>query len=251
MIQLGPDAAPHGIILDTDGSPWLTDGGQNTIVRVDPQTRAVARRRLPQVRGDVNLDTAVFDRAGIYWFTVRNGVYGRLDPRTGDTNVFDPPKGRDPYGIQATLEGVVCYASLAGLYIARIDAASGQATVIESPTPGQGARRVWSDSQGAIWVSEWNAGHISRYDPRSGEWRQWKAPGTRPRVYAVHVDDTDKLWVSKWAGQVMLRFDPTSEKFEAFQSSSGTTDVRQIHGRAGEIRTAESAADKLVVYRYR
>ena len=34
--------------------------------------------------------------------------------------------------------------------IARIDLASGQATPIEPPTSGQGARRVWSDSAGRI-----------------------------------------------------------------------------------------------------
>lgn len=49
----------------------------------------------------------------------------------------------------------------------------------------------------------------------------------------------------------MLRFDPQSEKFESFRSSSVTANVRQIHGRDGEVWTPESAADKLVVYRYK
>jgi len=87
--------------------------------------------------------------------------------------------------------------------------------------------------------------------PRTGEWRQWKAPGSRPRVYAVYVDERDTIWVSEWTEQAMLRFDPATEKFESFKSSSGAPDVRQIHGRRGEIWTPESGADKLVVYRYR
>ena len=33
--------------------------------------------------------------------------------------------------------------------------------------------------------------------------------------------------------------------------TSGTANVRQIHGRKGEVWTPESAAGKLVVYRYR
>ena len=251
LIPLGPDSAPHGVILDTEGAPWLTDGGQNAIVRVDPKTKAVTKWPLPQARGYVNLNTAVFDRAGIHWFTGQNGVYGRLDPKTGDLRVFDAPKGRGPYGIQATPEGVVYYASLAGSYIARIDSATGQAVVIDPPTAGQGARRVWSDSKGVIWVSEWNSGQVSRYDPRTRQWREWKAPGARPRVYAVYVDESDKVWVSDWAAQAMLRFDPATERFESFKSSSGTADVRQIHGRKGEVWTPESAADKLVVYRFR
>ena len=62
--------------------------------------------------------------------------------------VFDAPRGRGPYGITATPAGDVYYASLAGSHIARIDRATGAATVIDPPTAGQGARRVWSDSQG-------------------------------------------------------------------------------------------------------
>src|SRR3989454_9354953 len=72
--------------------------------------------------------------------------------RSGEMKVFDAPKGRGPYGIHATPQGVVYYASLAGSHIARIDAASGAATVIEPPTRRQGARRVWSDSKGSLWV---------------------------------------------------------------------------------------------------
>jgi virginiamycin B lyase len=251
LFDLGPDSAPHGVITGPDGAPWLTDGGQNAIVRFDPRTKAVTRWTLPASRGYVNLNTAIFDRAGIHWFTGQNGIYGRLDPRTGALKVFDAPKGRGPYGIHATPEGVVYYASLAGSHIARIDAATDRAVPIEPPTPGQGARRVWSDSKGVIWVSEWSSGQLSRYDPKSGGWRQWRAPGERPRVYAVYVDERDLVWVSEWSAQAMLRFDPATEQFEAFRSSSPTADVRQIHGRRGEIWTPESAADKLVVYRFR
>jgi virginiamycin B lyase len=70
-------------------------------------------------------------------------------------------------------------------------------------------------------------------------------------VYAVYVDEADRVWVSEWTAQAMLRFDPATQKFESFKSSTGTPNVRQIHGRKGEVWTPESAADKLVVYRYR
>ncbi|HET9735776.1 MAG TPA: lyase [Burkholderiales bacterium] len=251
MIPLGSRSSPHGVILDTDGAPWLTDSGQNAIVRVDPKTRAVKAWPLPENTGYANLNTAIFDKAGIHWFTGQSGWYGRLDPRTGDLKVFESPGGRGPYGIHVTPDGTVYYASLAGSHIARIDAASNKAIVIEPPTRRQGARRVWSDSKGNVWVAEWNAGQLSRYDPKSGAWAQWKAPGESPRVYAVYVDERDKVWVAEWTAQAMLRFDPATQTFESFKSSTATPNVRQIHGRRGEVWTPESAADKLVVYRYK
>jgi len=251
MIPLGSRSSPHGVILDEQGAPWLTDSGQNAIVRVDPKTRAVKSWPLPEGTGYANLNTAIFDKAGIHWFTGQSGYYGRLDPKTGDLKVFEAPKGRGPYGIHATPDGTVYYASLAGSHIARIDAASGKATVIEPPTRGQGARRVWSDSKGVVWVAEWNSGQLSRYDPKTGAWAQWKAPGSSPKVYAVYVDETDKVWVADWSAQAMLRFDPATQQFESYKSSTPTANVRQIHGRKGEVWTPESAADKLVVYRYK
>jgi virginiamycin B lyase len=250
FVKLGAGSSPHGVTAAEDGAPFLTDGGQNAIVRVDPKTHAVKKWPLPADSGYTNLNTAIFDKKGVNWFTGQSGIYGRLDPRTGKMEIFDSPRGRGTYGIHITPDGNVYYASLAGSHIARIDLASGKATVIEPPTPRQGARRVWSDSKGNIWVSEWNSGNLSRYEPATGKWNAWRAPGDDPHIYAVYVDETDKVWASEWSAQVMLRFDPATERFESFRSSSRNANVRQIHGRKGEVWTPESAASKIVVYRY-
>jgi virginiamycin B lyase len=63
LIALGPDAAPHGVIVGPDGgAAWVTEGGQNAIARVDPATRAVKLFPLPKERRAANLNTATFDR---------------------------------------------------------------------------------------------------------------------------------------------------------------------------------------------
>jgi virginiamycin B lyase len=79
--------------------------------------------------------------------------------------VFRAPLGTGPYGITTTPKGRVFYASLAGSHIAEIDVRTGKATVIRPPTAGR-ARRVWSDSRGMIWVSEWNSGRSAATTPR-------------------------------------------------------------------------------------
>jgi virginiamycin B lyase len=168
-IPLGPGSRPHGVVVGPDGAPWVTDSGRNAILRVDPATEKVSVYPLPKGRGDADLNTAAFDGRGILWFTGQSGVYGRLDTRTGRVDIFDAPRGRGPYGIAAAPDGSVYYASLAGNHVARLDTATGAATVIDPPTPRQGARRVWSDSKGRIWVSEWNAGKLGAYDPGAGK----------------------------------------------------------------------------------
>jgi virginiamycin B lyase len=248
-IPLGQGSAPHGVIVGPDGAPWITDSGLNAIVRVDPETEEVTVFPLPQGRGNANLNTATFDTAGILWFTGQAGIYGSLDPETGQMAVYDAPRGRGPYGIDATPAGDVYYASLAGSHIARIDTETGEATVLEPPTAGQGARRVWSDSQGRIWVSEWNAGQVSVYDPQADAWSEWRLPGDGPRAYAVYVDEEDIVWLSDFGANAMVRFDPVTEEFTVYELPSPSANVRQILGRPGEVWGAESGASKLMVLR--
>ena len=248
-VKLGANSAPHGVIVGPDGAPWVTDGGLNAIVRVDPQTREVKRFPVPAGTRNVNMNTAAFGRDGVLWFTGQSGFYGRLDTGSGKVEVFNAPRGAGPYGITVTPRGEVFYASLAGNHVARIDASSGLATPIDPPTARQGARRVWSDSTGKIWVSEWNAGQVAVFDPASGEWREWKLPGTRPQAYAVYVDDKDRVWLSDFGANALVMFDPRTEAFRSFPHDSPSANVRQILGRPGEVWGAESGADRLVVVR--
>jgi len=221
----------------------------NAIVRVDPVTLDVRTFPLPADRSRAGLNTAVFDRQGSLWFTGEAGVYGRLDPASGDMKVFDAPRGPEPYGIMATPDGSIYHASLVAGYVGRIDPRTGAATILEPPTAGQGARRVWSDSAGRVWVSEWNAGQLARYDPATNQWREWKLPGSKPQAYAVFVDAGDIVWLSDWGSNAIVRFDPTREAFDSFTLPSPNGGVRQILGRNGEVWAAESGADKLIVLR--
>jgi virginiamycin B lyase len=249
-IRLGSGSRPHGVIVGPDGAPWITDGGLNAIVRVDPADHEVEVFRLPPGRPDANLNTAAFDGRGRLWFTGQSGVYGRLDPRTGDLAVFDAPRGRGPYGIAATPDGEVYFVSLAGSYLAHINLVTDEATVIEPPTAGQGARRVWSDSAGRLWVSEWNSGQVSRYDPATGDWQEWPLPGAAPQAYSVYVDERDAVWLTDFGGNAIWRFDPATEQFREFDKPGEPGNVRQMLGRPGEVWAPESATDRLVVIRY-
>jgi virginiamycin B lyase len=246
-VSLGEGSAPHGVIVGPDGAAWVTDSGLNAIVRVDARTLAV--RRFPLPGEYANLNTATFDRRGRLWFTGQSGYYGRLDPASGRLDVFDAPRGEGPYGITTTPRGDVYYASLAGSHIARINTRTGRATVLEPPTERQGARRVWSDSRGRLWISEWNAGQLGMYDPDRDSWREWRLPGPNPQPYAVYVDERDQVWLSDFGANALVRFDPDRERFTRFALPSEPADVRQLLGRPGEVWGAESAADALVVVR--
>ena len=243
---LGPHSAPHGVIVGRDGAAWITDGGQNAILRFDPKARSIKAWPLPREAARANLNTPTLDNSGRVWFTGQSGIYGRLDPAQGDVRVWRAPRGAGPYGMTTTPDGDVWFASLAGNYIAQVDTSSGKATVVEPPTPQQGARRVWSDSKGRIWVSYWNTGQVGMYDPAARRWHEWKLPGTA-HAYAVWVDEHDKVWLTDWSSNAIVRFDPVGETFASFPSNRDQANVRQMLGRPGEVWGAESGADRLVM----
>jgi virginiamycin B lyase len=253
LTALGRGSSPHGVIQGPDRAAWLTDGGLNAIVRVGWPDRTVRAFALPAPTAYANLNTAAFDADGDLWFTGQGGVVGRLAMKTGQVSVRDAPRGRGPYGICATPAGEVWWCSLAGSFIARIDRRTGESQVVEPPTRNQGARRVWSDSRGRIWVSEWNAGQLSVHDPAARTpaqaWRTWKLPGDSPRCYAVYVDEHDIVWASDFVGNAVWRFDAASEKFDRFGFAREAVGIRQILGRPGEVWLPESGTEHISVIR--
>jgi virginiamycin B lyase len=253
-VPLGDGSSPHGVIVAPDGAAWVTDTGLNAIVRVDAATRALSV--WPLAGANANLNTAAIDEDGVVWFTGQNGVVGRLDPATMPPGtVLQPqaaPRGAGPYGITVTPSGEVYFASLAGSYLGRVVKGEGPTfslEAIEPPTPDQGTRRVWSDSRGVLWTSEWNAGQLGRYDPVTNSWREWRLPGDVPRAYAVYVDERDDVWLSDFGGNTLVRFDPDTEQFAVVPLPDANAQVRQLLGRPGEVWGAESGVDALVVVR--
>ena len=184
QIPLGSGSAPHGVIVGPDGAPWVTDGGLNAIVRVDPESFEVTRYPLPQGSGYTNLNTAAFDAKRGHPLVHRPVRHLRpAGPATGALRVFDA-RGRGP-GIASTPAG--------DIYYARSPAATSPASTPRparrkpSSRPRQGrAHAAWSDSGRRIWVSEWLSGQLA-YDPKTRSWQAWKLPGEAPRTYAVYV----------------------------------------------------------------
>lgn len=147
--------------------------------------------------GSANLNTAGFEGDGVLWFTPGRGLRQGRPKRRGQG--LPGPKGRGPYGITTAPDGFVWFSSLAGSYIARIDAATGELKAFDVPSAGGGARRVWSDWSGKLWVTEWFAGKLARFGPATEEWREWDLPGGDPQPYAVFVDDPPR-WGSQTSG---------------------------------------------------
>jgi len=218
-IPIGSGSRPHGVIIAPDGAAWITDGGRNANVRYDPKTKKFDYFPLPP-QSWANLNTGVFDHDGIYWFTGQNGVHGYVNPSTGKHESWTSPR-RGTYGVTVTPANEVWYVALACDHFGKIDKTTGNVTIVEPHRKGAGPRRIWTDSNGLLWVSFWHAGEVDVYDPAAKTWKTWRLPGNPGAgCYSVYVDERDKA------------------------------NVRQMLGRPGEAWGAESGTDRLVLVRY-
>jgi virginiamycin B lyase len=249
LVSLGERSRPHGVIIGPDGAPWVTDGGLNAIVRVDPTTLALTVCPLPDSASGADLNSAAFDGSGTLWFTGEAGYYGRLWPASRRVEAFNAPEGPSPYGISSCTDGMVYFVSLAASYLGRIDTKSAQVSIVRPPSPRQGTRRVSGDADGRLWITGWDSGNLLSYDTRTKGWHVFRLPGARPKPYAVYVDERGQVWLSDLAANAILRFDPPSERFTSFPLPTPNATVRELLGRPGEVWGAESATDKLVVIR--
>ena len=244
-------SAPHGIIVGPDGSVWVTDQGANTIERIDPATLEVTTYDMPG-NTYAGPHTPTIDNDGLIWFTGSAGYIGRLDPATGIVDLFEAPEGAGPYGIDVTPSGEVWYVNLDASYLARIDRDTGKSTVVEPPTANAGTRRVWSDSDNRLWVSYWNAGMIAMYDPATDTWDEIPLEGGA-QAYAIYVDERDWVWATEFTANKMVVYEPDETQpggtLHGPALPTAGAAVRQLLGREGEVWGAESATDKLIVFR--
>ena len=165
-IALGEGSSPHGVITGPGDVAWLTDGGQNAIVSYDPKTKKVTVYKLPEARGYTNLNTAAFDRKGVLWFTGQNGIYGRLDPKTGKFREWKSVSaGAGPYGIAFGTDGRIWYNEAQSSLMVAFDPKTERMEIVALPTRGAVVRHMVSDpSRNQIWLALSGTGRIGKLD---------------------------------------------------------------------------------------
>jgi virginiamycin B lyase len=248
VVPLGRGSSPHGMVIGPDGNVWVMDGGQNAVVRVDSRDHKLTLFPMPKDKGDLNLNTGVFDHSGAFWFTCQNGFYGRLDPRTAKIRLWSSPRGFGPYGITVAPDGRVWFTNFAANYILGFDPKTYRTTLVNLPHPSPtGARRIWSDSKGKLWLGTWASGELLRYDPARKDWTAYKLPGWGPRAYSTYVDEEDVVWLSDFMANSVLRFDPVTESFVAFPGLKPGSQVLQMAGRPGQAWGSEQGSDVVFV----
>jgi streptogramin lyase len=126
VVELGLDQAPIDVVV-AFGSVWVANHHSDDVVRIDPET-GLEQARIPFTDGTGPAWFAV--SADGMWVTRQNTVgIARIDP---ETNELDPVQSGtlSPCGAPAIARGAVWYYACDDGQMARVDLASGDASVI-------------------------------------------------------------------------------------------------------------------------
>ena len=179
----------HDSWADLEGNIWFTSNVPNhttSLGRIDAQTGAVKMLKVNGQNGmAANTHGMTRDPNGIIWFNVNpgRGSLGRLDPKTEQIQVFQPPNGMSPTGGATTVDwdgkGKIWVSSPEGAL--RFDPQAETFTEFKSRTyktpNGTGTTYgAAGDLEGNGWWAEMTLDIIGHADAKTGAASELKLP---------------------------------------------------------------------------
>jgi virginiamycin B lyase len=228
-----------GLRSDRDGNLWLGNMYQATIVKFDRKTRSFQFWPLPR---EQNIDAAQVNMVspqsshvdGKVW-AQNNGFAGvhRLDIATGRTETWTPfqnaPKG-EPHNIYDVIpdsKNNVYFTDFRQHHIGRIDAKTGEITLLAIPTPGSAPRRGMMDAADRLWFGEFRGDRIGMLDTRTGSFREWVVPMPWSNPYDVAIDKNEEAWTGSMSNDRILRLNTRTGEFTSYLLPR-PTNVRRV-----------------------
>jgi YVTN family beta-propeller protein len=189
--------SPGGVALG-EGSIWVTNTGEGTVSRVDPENNEVVQT-IPV--GTAPVGVAV--EGGFVWVAnSADGTVSQIDPRkAGGAEIGRVRVGNQPNAIAAG-DGVVWVANAGDHSLSRIDPRTGRASKPVSAGTGADALAV---GEGRVWVASYAGATVSEVDPSSGRVLRPISVGYGPSSVAV---GGGAVWVVNSLDGTVSKIDP-------------------------------------------
>lgn len=222
--KYGDKAGAHTPIVDRAGNVWIS-GGKGEIWRFDVETKQFASFKfpIPSKYPDYSVGTWKFvpgepnpapnggtyhvseDSTGKIWTSIFDlGMIVRIDPNTGETKEYFPPKALLVRGIYVDQHDNVWFAAYFEHKLGKLDPKTGTFTMYQPPTVGSTPYGIIEDKKtGYIWYADQSAYCITRFDPKTDKFVEYRLPLYSAVPRFIDVDPDSKVWFTDyWNGKI-------------------------------------------------
>ena len=149
------NSRPYGIQTNSRGVPIFCEFFTNKLASIDPKTMAIQEYTLPEGVRPRRIAIDAQDR--VYFTDFEKGHLGRLDPKSGETKMWNSPggAGANPYGITITPDGMVWY-SESGVKpntLVRFDPKTETMASATIPSGGGTVRNMAATADGRVYLA--------------------------------------------------------------------------------------------------
>lgn len=213
-----PEALPHGLTVDAEGTVWWVENDAFHLGRLDPKTGEIVRYPMDP-KGEVPRGqghTPTLDSRQNVWFTaVIGNRIGKWDRQTKKITLWAPPTPDSwPYGIVADKQDNIWFAESSKCKVAKFDPVAEQFTEYPALTQPCTMARVGLDSKGMVWYGVTSAAKLGKLDPATGKIVEYDFPTPLSEPYDTWPDNEDNIWTTDGGYEGgLIRFDQRSGRF--------------------------------------
>jgi streptogramin lyase len=223
-----PLAMPHDVVVDSSGTAWYSDFGEQFIGKVDPKTGKATEFPIPVLKKGFPLGTLdlQLDKDENLWVSLMyQGGIAKFDRKTEKFQIYKLP---DEFQKDHTQESMVSASSshVDGKIwtnnqddhsIFRLDVATGKFENLGAfEIPGQkrtiSAYGIPADLDNNIYMLEFSSSYIGKINAKTKEFKVYQTvtPNSRPR--RGKIDAQNRLWFAEYGANGIGMLDPKTEK---------------------------------------
>lgn len=256
-------AEPHDVIVDSGGTVWYSDFGEQFIGKLDPKTGTVTEYPIPLLKkgfptGTLDLQ---FDRDENLWVSLMfQGGIAKFDKKIEKFSVFPLPAELQGNRTQESMvtptyshvDGKVWTNNQADHSILRLDLATGKYETLGT-FEILGANRtiraygIPADQQNNLYLLDFSSQYIGRIDAKTKQFKAWPTPTPNSRPRRGRVDPQGRLWFAEYGANAIGMFDPKTEKIQEWVMPTPWSNPYQVlPDKNGEVWTGSMWTDRVM-----
>lgn len=242
---------------DNQGRIWFTDTPRNQIGYIDPNTKQITTKTLPELDPVIYDNTATFIQAdpdGNIWIAVTNkDTILKYQPDSDSFEKIRLSKESLPFGLAVDNDGKIWFTESGSGKIGYINPEDNQITEFADEKPLASPESMLFDDDGNIWIAQHTGVAISKFNPVLETFETIPVPNKDALPYGMALDRYGNIWIAQHTVDTIAAYDPdnndlievpvpTTTSFVQFMTSDGDNNVwfvEQQGNKTGMIKTTE------------